>query len=124
MIPEKKLKEYLNINCKLIEFWYYNTFGEKNRKTFPHLTQGKVLNFPIYQINNINQQPFINLVDQILIDKKASSKPDSGSQNSSRVLEDKIDLMVYKLYELTYEEVKIVDTAFALSKEEYEQDLS
>ena len=32
--------------------------------------------------------------------------------------------MVYKLYELTYEEVKIVDPTFALSKEEYEQDLS
>jgi len=30
-------------------------------------------------------------------------------------------LMIYKLYELTYEEVKIVDPAFALSKEEYEK---
>ena len=29
--------------------------------------------------------------------------------------------MVYKLYELTYEEVKIIDPAFALSKEEYEK---
>ena len=29
--------------------------------------------------------------------------------------------MVYKLSELTYEEVKIVDPAFALSKEEYKQ---
>jgi len=28
--------------------------------------------------------------------------------------------MVYKLYNLTYEEVKIVDSAFALSEEEYE----
>ena len=30
-------------------------------------------------------------------------------------------LMIYKLYKLTYEEVKIVDPAFALSKEEYEK---
>ena len=28
--------------------------------------------------------------------------------------------MVYKLYELTYDEVKIVEPAFALAKEEYE----
>ena len=28
--------------------------------------------------------------------------------------------MVYKLYELTYDEVKIVDPAFALTKGEYE----
>ncbi|RLD58729.1 MAG: hypothetical protein DRJ01_12185, partial [Bacteroidetes bacterium] len=27
----------------------------------------------------------------------------------TKELEDKIDIMVYKLYELTYEEVKIVD---------------
>ena len=41
---------------------------------------------------------------------------------------DKIDLMVYKLYELTYKEVKIVDTEFdkvlsefGLSKSDYER---
>lgn len=28
--------------------------------------------------------------------------------------------MVYKLYELTYEEVKVVDSEFALSEEEYD----
>ena len=30
-----------------------------------------------------------------------------------------IDLMVYKLYELTYDEVKIVDPEFAVLKENY-----
>ena len=34
-------------------------------------------------------------------------------------LENQIDIMVYKLYELTYEEVKIVDTEFGLSKQEF-----
>jgi len=29
-------------------------------------------------------------------------------------------IMIYKLYGLTYEEVKVVDSAFALTKEEYE----
>jgi len=28
---------------------------------------------------------------------------------------------VYKLYDLTYEEVKVIDPAFALSREEYEK---
>lgn len=31
-----------------------------------------------------------------------------------------IDIMVYKLYELTYDEVKIVEPQFALTKEEYD----
>ena len=34
-------------------------------------------------------------------------------------LERRIDLMVYKLYDLTYDEVKIVDPEFALSEHEY-----
>jgi hypothetical protein len=33
--------------------------------------------------------------------------------------DSKIDLMVYKLYDLTYEEVKIVEPGFSLSEEEY-----
>ena len=34
-----------------------------------------------------------------------------------------IDLMVYKLYNLAYEEVKIVDPDFQLNKEQYESNL-
>ena len=35
-------------------------------------------------------------------------------------LERQIDNMVYKLYSLTYEEVKIIEPEFAMSKAEYE----
>ena len=35
--------------------------------------------------------------------------------------EHQIDLMVYKLFELTYDEVKIVDPNFAMSQAEYER---
>ena len=31
---------------------------------------------------------------------------------NSKLLEDKIDLMVYKLYKLTYDEIKIIDPDF------------
>ena len=34
-------------------------------------------------------------------------------------LENEIDIMVYKLYELTYDEVLVVDPEFSLSEEEY-----
>lgn len=36
-------------------------------------------------------------------------------------IDNEIDVMVYKLYNLTYDEVKIVDPEFWLSKEEYEK---
>ena len=41
-------------------------------------------------------------------------------QVNTKHLEDKIDIMVYKLYNLTYEEVKIIAPAFALTEIEYE----
>jgi hypothetical protein len=34
-------------------------------------------------------------------------------------LEQQIDNMVYKLYELTYQEVKIIDPEIALTEQEY-----
>lgn len=41
--------------------------------------------------------------------------------NNLNYLEDQIDIMVYKLYELTYEEVKVIDPEIEkiISKEEY-----
>jgi len=44
-------------------------------------------------------------------------------QVNTKHLEDKIDIMVYKLYNLTYEEVKIIDPNIEqiISEEEYEK---
>jgi hypothetical protein len=41
--------------------------------------------------------------------------------NNLNYLEDQIDIMVYKLYEITYEEVKVIDPEIEkiISKEEY-----
>ena len=38
----------------------------------------------------------------------------------STSFEHQIDNLVYKLYELTYDEVKVIDPEFSLSKKEYE----
>ena len=39
-------------------------------------------------------------------------------------LERAIDLMVYKLYGLTYDEVKVVDPETTITEEEYEREIS
>jgi len=36
-------------------------------------------------------------------------------------IETQIDLMVYKLYELTYDEVLVVEPEFGLSAQEYDE---
>lgn len=56
-------------------------------------------------------------IDKILTAKKQN--PDADT----KVLETQIDIMVYKLYNLTYDEIKIIDPEIEkiISKEEYEK---
>ena len=89
------------INSKLILFWYFKNYGQEDRTTFPHITQGKIKDLPMKQIPLTAQQPFINLVDKILEGKKSS--------DVTQHWEDEIDVMVYKLYELNFAEAKIID---------------
>jgi adenine-specific DNA-methyltransferase len=60
---------------------------------------------------NPAQQPFVNLVDQILSLKKADENTAS--------LEHQIDVMVYHLYGLSYDEACVIDDA--LLKEDFEK---
>ncbi|MDX5419726.1 MAG: hypothetical protein LPK09_10965 [Hymenobacteraceae bacterium] len=54
------------------------------------------------------------MVEQVLAAKQA----DAGADTSAP--EAEIDLQVFRLYDLTYDEVLLVDPAFALSREAYE----
>ena len=67
---------------------------------------------PIPKLSEEEQLPFVRLVEQILALKEQGK--------DTTALEAQIDLLVYKLYDLTYEEVKVIDPAFALSREAYE----
>ena len=56
---------------------------------------------------------FVLIASEILSEKKNNRKTDTT------LLERQIDELVYKLYDLTYEEVKVVDPGFWLSREDY-----
>lgn len=79
-----------------------------------HIYPEHLRNLPIPLISKAQQQPIIFIVDRILSEKTKTPSADTSQ------LEKQIDEMVFKLYELTYEEVKVVDPEFWLSKEEYE----
>lgn len=68
---------------------------------------------PIKKISFKDQETFVSLVNKIM-EKKSNGKETID-------LENKIDVMVYKLYDLTYEEVKIFDPEFWMSEREYEK---
>lgn len=107
------------MNSKLL-WWFLINTGTTLANGYFRFKPDYLETFPISKISDEHQQYFIKLVDQILIDKKASK--------DTQILEDKIDLMVYKLYELSYEEVKIVDpevdkvlASVVLNKKDFEQ---
>lgn len=74
-----------------------------------------------YEVDNLpliiadNQVPYIEIVNKILEIKK------SDIQADTKELENHIDLLVYRLYGLNYNEVLIVDPATPITCEEYEQ---
>ncbi|MBI9073719.1 MAG: N-6 DNA methylase [Melioribacteraceae bacterium] len=77
-----------------------------------HIYPEHIRNIPIPHLLIKKQKPFIVLVKKIL-DLKSEGK-------DTTALEQQIDNLVYKLYELTYDEVKVIDPEFSLTKKEYE----
>lgn len=67
----------------------------------------------VYYPTAKEQKQVENLLDEILKRKKINQ--------DTTFLEKEIDVMVYKLYELTYDEVKVIDKDFWYSQDEYEK---
>jgi adenine-specific DNA-methyltransferase len=100
---ERINQKYLTavLNSKLIAFWLRKK-GKMQGNNY-QLDKGPLLNIPIFNSPTNEQKPIIKLVDQILTVKAANPQADSSA------IEKQIDEMVYKLYELTEEEVRIVE---------------
>ncbi len=88
------------VNSKVIDF-YFLTIATEVRGATRRYTKQYVEQMPIPKIPHEQQQPFIELVEKILLDKKAG--------RDTKELEEKIDQLVYKLYELSEEEINIVE---------------
>lgn len=104
------------LNSSLINWYYSNISSQLSDKAIRHFSVF-IEKIPVIIPTEETQKPFIALVNQILGNKR------QNPQANTKQLEDKIDLMVYKLYNLTYEEIKIIDPEIEkiISKEEYER---
>ncbi len=92
------------LNSKLIAFWLKHK-GKMQGNNY-QIDKEPLLNIPIVTINSKNQKiadELINLVDEIL-----KAKEQDKNANTSP-LEEKINNMVYKIYNLTEEEIKIIE---------------
>ncbi|MBB6612684.1 N-6 DNA methylase [Pontibacter sp. Tf4] len=119
LIPDKaeiKYKPLLGIiNSNFIGWYFRKKFQISNEDTFPQIMIRDILQFAVPNVDNEVTATITSLVEQILTIKQADAAADTSG------LEAEIDVLVYRLYNLTYQEVLLVDPAFALSEEEYNQ---
>lgn len=103
--PNYKLKFILALlNSKLFDFIYWTINPEKGEALAEvkatHLDQ-----LPIKMADTKMQEKIEIIVDQILAKKSKENATDTSD------LENQIDQLVYQLYELTEEEIKIIENA-------------
>jgi len=90
------------LNSKLINRFYVQNFTNWSNLTV-NISKTYLEKIPIKYLSLIEQEPFIDLVNQILVKKKDNARVDTID------LEKRIDQMVYNLYGLTDEEIKVVE---------------
>ena len=101
--PELKTKYVLALlNSSLLQ-WYYATMFKGDTELFPKIRIAQAKQLPIFKASMEQQQPIIELVDRIL--EKKRSNPNADTSASER----EIDRLVYKLYNLTDEEIAVIE---------------
>lgn len=99
------------LNSKFGNFLYRLLITESG-KVFAQVKLTFLRQLPIKKVDLKSQQRFSDKVEEIIKRKK--------DQTDTVELEHQLDIMVYKLYNLTHEEVLIVDPTFDLSEAEYD----
>ena len=90
------------LNSKLISFYHRNVFLDLEKVVFQKILIANAKKIPVKMPNDLSA--FIDIID-----KKEYYKT------------NKIDELIYKVYNLTYDEVLIVDPQSSITREEYEK---
>ena len=96
------------LNSSLYYLWLYHRGKRKGESL--ELYQKPLSEIPIKRTSLSQQQPFIALVDRVLeVTKDEDYSDNAGKQKKVKEYEQQIDQIVYELYGLTKEEIKIVE---------------
>lgn len=93
--------------------YYYNEKLITNADVFPYIKGVHLKSFPLPQLSYRMQKYIANKVDQLL-----GAIENDNSELANRIKRE-LDIDVFHLYGLTYEEVLIVNPDFSMQKEEY-----
>lgn len=104
------------INSKLIAYYFRKKYNRQD-KTFPEIRIYELAALPIKKINKANQplkDEIEKLVDQLirLLQHNPATKTSTNyNQFQTKIdyCEERINQLVYQLYELTVDEIKIVE---------------
>ncbi len=91
------------LNSKLVIFYIKEKHPASSYNQGINFTKHMINNMPIPKISKLAQKPFIDLVDKIIQAKQ--------DEKDTTTLETKIDKMVYQLYDLTADEIDIIETS-------------
>jgi len=92
------------INSKLATFYHFNSSPKATKGVFPKILVYDVNNFPLpHEINMTTKEKLEELTNNIIATKKQNSSADTTA------LEAQIDQLVYQLYDLTEEEIEIIE---------------
>lgn len=108
------------INSRLLTYWFDLKFDKFQRKTFPQFKVNELAQFPIRSVDQENpaevaqHDRMVTLVEAMLALHKglaAARTPDEKTRLERQIeaTDKQIDALVYQLYGLTEEEIKIVE---------------
>jgi type II restriction/modification system DNA methylase subunit YeeA len=89
------------LNSTLLSFYKTKNSGSAKKDDFTQITLSDIRQLPIPIVDDIMQLPIVKLVDDILEAKKTNQE--------TKDKETQIDQLVYQMYGLTEEEIKIVE---------------
>ena len=97
------LKYYTAIlNSKVVAFWFFKTFCNTD-KLFPYIRVSQLKQIPIPNASRETQEKVASMVNQVIAMKEI------GADSSS--LEQQIDKLIYALYDLTEDEIRLIEQA-------------
>ena len=97
------------INSKLLDFYYKKKFSTKKEDVFPEIQTYLYEQLPIASASKSQQKEITDIVDEILRIKRNDCNADTTQ------LEREIDKLVYELYGLTEEEIRVIDSDMSCS---------
>ena len=102
------------LNSRLISFWFEHKFGKLSRGLFPQFKINELKRFPIPAATKEQQTQFASLADaQIAAHEGLAAAVSEEDKRIARqrinALDAQINALVYKLYGLTDEEIRVVE---------------